>query len=69
MKVLATYFMYTKSRVKICWVYVNICLFTLPLIKIMNYVVVLYKQCACINYQREMIMNSVCEMYRKVIFQ
>lgn len=45
MKVLATYFMYTKSRVKICRVYVNICLFTLPLIKIMNCVAVLvYKQ-------------------------
>lgn len=42
-----------KSRVEICRVYVNIGLFTLPLIKIMNYVVVLYKQCARIDYQRE----------------
>lgn len=52
-----------KSRVEICRVYVNIGLFTLPLIKIMNYVVVLYKQCTRINYQREVIMNSICEMY------
>lgn len=52
-----------KSRVEICRVYVNIGLFTLPLIKIMNYVVVLYKQCTRISYQREVIMNSICEMY------
>lgn len=42
-----------KSRVEFCRVYVNIGLFTIPLIKIMNYVVVLYKQCARIDYQRE----------------
>lgn len=33
----------------------------------MNYVVVLYEQCARINYQREVIMNSICEMYGIVI--
>lgn len=58
MRVLVTYIMYTSHELKFAG-----CMFTLPLIKIMNYVVVLYKQCTRINYQREVIMNSICEMY------